>query len=74
VELGPPEQALASGSEWATQIGRLLPGGPVTVPAALELLRGAGAGAGADADEGADDGRSDGAGGPGAATAAEVSQ
>jgi energy-coupling factor transport system ATP-binding protein len=40
-ELGDPVEAFGSGSPWATQIGRLLPGGPVTVPAALAALRSA---------------------------------
>jgi energy-coupling factor transporter ATP-binding protein EcfA2 len=40
-ELGAPTEAFAAGSAWATQIARLLPGGPVTVPDALEQLRGA---------------------------------
>ena len=38
VELGVPEVAFGAASNWATQIGRLLPGGPVTVDAALALL------------------------------------
>jgi energy-coupling factor transport system ATP-binding protein len=37
-DLGPPGKALASGSEWSTQIGRLLPGGPVTVEGAIAGL------------------------------------
>jgi energy-coupling factor transport system ATP-binding protein len=38
VELGPPEWACAAGSAFATQIGSLFPGGPVTVGAALAAL------------------------------------
>jgi len=38
VDLGPPEVAFAAGSEWVTQIGRLFPGGPVTVGGALSAL------------------------------------
>jgi energy-coupling factor transport system ATP-binding protein len=38
VELGPPVRACASGSAFATQIGRLFPGGPVTVAGALAAL------------------------------------
>ena len=38
VELGPPARACASGSAFATQIGQLFPGGPVTVNAALAGL------------------------------------
>jgi energy-coupling factor transport system ATP-binding protein len=38
VELGPPERACAAGSAFATQIGSLFPGGPVTVGAALAAL------------------------------------
>jgi energy-coupling factor transport system ATP-binding protein len=37
-ELGPPDTALSGGSELATQVGRLYPGGPVTVEAVLERL------------------------------------
>jgi energy-coupling factor transport system ATP-binding protein len=38
VELGPPERACAAGSAFATQIGSLFPGGPVTVAGALPAL------------------------------------
>ena len=38
VELGPPERACAAGSPFATQIGSLFPGGPVTVAAAQAAL------------------------------------
>ena len=38
VELGPPELACAAGSAFATQIGSLFPGGPVTVAGALPAL------------------------------------
>jgi len=37
-ELGPPERALSDGSLYATQIGRLYPGGPVTVDGVLARL------------------------------------
>jgi phage terminase large subunit-like protein len=36
--LGPPERACAAGSAFATQIGSLFPGGPVTVAGALPAL------------------------------------
>jgi len=38
VELGPPERACGAGSAFATQIGSLFPGGPVTVAGALAAL------------------------------------
>ena len=38
VELGPPQRACAAGSPFATQIGSLFPGGPVTVAAAQAAL------------------------------------
>ena len=38
VEAGRPEVAFGAGSKWTTQIGRLLPGGPVTVDGALTVL------------------------------------
>ncbi len=38
VEMGPPMRACAAGSDFATQIGRLFPGGAVTVSAALTAL------------------------------------
>jgi energy-coupling factor transporter ATP-binding protein EcfA2 len=42
IDLGPPERACAAGSAFATQIGALFPGGPVTVAAVLaELAAGA---------------------------------
>jgi len=37
-ELGPPDVALSGGGELATQIGRLYPGGPVTVEGVLSRL------------------------------------
>jgi energy-coupling factor transporter ATP-binding protein EcfA2 len=37
-DLGAPESALSGESELATQIGRLYPGGPVTVEGVLEAL------------------------------------
>jgi energy-coupling factor transport system ATP-binding protein len=46
-ELGAPEVAFGAGSNWATQIGRLLPGGPVTVETALAVLGRDGSSAGA---------------------------
>ena len=42
-ELGPPERACAADSPFATQIGSLFPGGPVTVAAALAALAALGA-------------------------------
>ncbi len=38
IDLGPPERACAAGSAFATQIGSLFPGGPVTVEGALAAL------------------------------------
>jgi energy-coupling factor transporter ATP-binding protein EcfA2 len=38
VDLGAPEVALAAGTPRATQVARLLPGGPVTVPDAVAFL------------------------------------
>jgi energy-coupling factor transporter ATP-binding protein EcfA2 len=38
VDLGGPEVALAAGTPRATQVARLLPGGPVTVPGAVAFL------------------------------------
>jgi energy-coupling factor transporter ATP-binding protein EcfA2 len=46
-DLGPPEVALAAGTPRATQIARLLPGGPVTVPDAVAFLAARLPGAGA---------------------------
>jgi energy-coupling factor transport system ATP-binding protein len=39
-ELGPPDGALSGDSPYATQIGRLYPGGPVTVEGVLARLLG----------------------------------
>jgi energy-coupling factor transporter ATP-binding protein EcfA2 len=41
VDLGGPREALAAGTPRATQIARLLPGGPVTVSGAVAVLRAA---------------------------------
>jgi energy-coupling factor transport system ATP-binding protein len=38
IELGPPERACGADSQFATQIGSLFPGGPVTVAGALTAL------------------------------------
>jgi energy-coupling factor transport system ATP-binding protein len=38
VDLGPPDAALSGPSELATQVGRLYPGGPVTVEGVLQRL------------------------------------